>query len=180
MLSQMDVFAHMEKLREATRQVSVDKPDAYNTIIERLPNWNIFFIGNGGSAAIASHMAIDYSKNGGFNAMAFNDASALTCLSNDYSYEDVFALQINKWAKQHDLVFAVSSSGESENIIRATQAALDKGCFVVTLSSFRPTNRLRSMGDINFYVAADEYGFAEISHLAILHSILDLSMREKQ
>ena len=71
----------------------------------------LIFVGNGGSAAISSHMATDYSKNGDVRAMALNDASMLTCLGNDLGYERVFAKQIELYARADDLVIAISSSG---------------------------------------------------------------------
>src|SRR5580704_11898635 len=83
----------------------------------------LIFVGNGGSAAIASHMAVDYSKNGGMRALAFNDASFLTCLSNDLGYENVFVKQIELHAATGDLLVAISSSGRSPNIINAVEAA---------------------------------------------------------
>ena len=65
------------------------------------------FIGNGGSAAIASHMAIDFSKNGGLPAMCFNDGAALTCLGNDFGYEEVFAKQIGYHGRKEDLLLSL-------------------------------------------------------------------------
>ncbi|MGR4842811.1 SIS domain-containing protein [Rhizobium sp. LARHSG275] len=135
----------------------------------------IMFIGNGGSAAIASHMATDYSKNGGLRAMAMNDGATLTCLSNDLGYENVFSTQIGMHANEGDLLVAISSSGRSESITRAVHTARDKGCAVVTLSGFAPGNPLRDLGDLNFYVASDQYGYVEIAHLAICHAVLDFS-----
>ncbi|MBY4615187.1 SIS domain-containing protein [Rhizobium redzepovicii] len=135
----------------------------------------IMFIGNGGSAAIASHMATDYSKNGGLRAMAMNDGATLTCLSNDLGYENVFAKQIDMHANEGDLLVAISSSGRSESITRAVRTARDKGCAVMTLSGFAPGNPLRDLGDLNFYVASDQYGYVEIAHLAICHAVLDFS-----
>lgn len=138
----------------------------------------VFFIGNGGSAGITSHMAIDYTKNGNIRAMALNDASALTCLSNDYSYEEVFSKQIEYQARKGDIMFAISSSGNSKNILNACLSARNMGCIVYTLSGFGAENKLRKLGDLNFYVPAKigEYGFVEVAHTAILHCILDLSM----
>ncbi|TBY46457.1 SIS domain-containing protein [Rhizobium leguminosarum] len=135
----------------------------------------IMFIGNGGSAAIASHMATDYSKNGGLRAMAMNDGATLTCLSNDLGYENVFAKQIDMHANEGDLLVAISSSGRSESITKAVRTARDKGCAVMTLSGFAPGNPLRDLGDLNFYVASDQYGYVEIAHLAICHAVLDFS-----
>lgn len=134
------------------------------------------FVGNGGSAAIASHMAIDYSKNGRLPSLAFNDGPALTCLGNDLGYENVFAEQIKLHARAGDLLFAISSSGASENILAAVRQAKASGCQVITLSGFAPDNPLRSMGDLNWYVKSLEYGFVEISHLVICHAILDYQM----
>jgi D-sedoheptulose 7-phosphate isomerase len=133
----------------------------------------LIFVGNGGSAAIASHMATDYSKNGGVRSMALNDSSMLTCLSNDLGYERVFAKQIELHARIGDLVIAISSSGGSPNILKAVEAAQLAGCSVVTLSGFKPDNPLRRKGEVNFYIASDRYGFVEIGHLTICHAILD-------
>jgi D-sedoheptulose 7-phosphate isomerase len=134
----------------------------------------LIFVGNGGSAAIASHMATDYSKNGNVRSMAFNDASTLTCLSNDLGYHRVFAKQLELHARAGDLVIAISSSGRSANILNAVVASRAAGCAVLTLSGFTPDNPLRGLGDLNFYLASDRYGFVEIGHLTICHAILDL------
>jgi D-sedoheptulose 7-phosphate isomerase len=133
----------------------------------------LIFVGNGGSAAIASHMATDYSKNGGVRALALNDSSMLTCLGNDLGYDRVFAKQVELYARKGDLVIAISSSGRSANILNAVDAALAAGCTVVTLSGFTPDNPLRRKGEWNFYLASDRYGFVEIGHLTICHAVLD-------
>ena len=136
----------------------------------------LMFIGNGGSAAIASHMATDYSKNGRLRAMAFNDSAMLTCLANDMGYERAFAFQLETHAQDGDLLIAISSSGNSRSILDACSTARNRNCFIVTLSGFQQDNGLRRMGDVNFYVPAIEYGFVEVMHLAICHCILDFSM----
>jgi len=136
----------------------------------------LFFIGNGGSAGIASHVAIDYSKNGGIRAMALNDGAALTCLGNDLGFENVFAKQIEFHGRSGDLLVAISSSGRSPNILRAVGAARDRGMAVVTLSGFLPDNPLRRLGDLNLYVGSGEYGFVEIAHLGLCHAVLDIAM----
>lgn len=136
----------------------------------------IMFIGNGGSAGIASHMAIDYTKNGNIRSIAFNDGAALTCLGNDLGYDQVFAKQIEMHGRKGDLLVAISSSGKSENILNAVTQARNIGCNVLTLSGFKPDNPLRTMGDYNLFVDNHEYGFVEITHLALCHAILDLAM----
>ena len=100
----------------------------------------LMFIGNGASAAISSHMATDYWKNGGMRAVAFNDSSLLTCISNDYGYPYVFEKPIEMFADKGDILLAISSSGKSENIINGVKAARDKQCGVITFSGFEPDN----------------------------------------
>jgi D-sedoheptulose 7-phosphate isomerase len=136
----------------------------------------LMFIGNGGSAAICSHMAIDFWKNGGMRAIAFNDSPLLTCVGNDYGYNHVFEKPIEMFADSGDLLVAISSSGCSENILRGVQSARSKGCSVITLSGFKVDNPLRTMGDLNFHVTAEMYGHVEVIHHSICHCILDSIM----
>lgn len=136
----------------------------------------VFFVGNGGSAAVASHMAADWMRNGGFSSLALNDGAALTCFANDFGYEQVFAAQLARHAQPGDLVFAISSSGRSANILAAVRAARGKLSTVVTLTGFDEANPLRAAGDLNFYIPSDLYGFVEIAHLAICHAVLDVAM----
>jgi D-sedoheptulose 7-phosphate isomerase len=134
----------------------------------------VMFIGNGGSMGIATHMAIDFSKNGGIRAMAFGDGAVLTCLGNDFGYSDVFSRQIEWHGGANDVLVAISSSGASPNILKGVLAARAKGSKIVTFSGFREDNPLRHGGDVNFYVRAEEYGFVELAHQSILHAMLDV------
>lgn len=136
----------------------------------------VIFVGNGGSATIASHMAIDYAKNGGIRAVAFNDPAFLTCLGNDLGYENVFAQSIAMLGTAGDLLVAISSSGRSANILNAVAAARAKGMPVLTLSGFGADNPLRRLGDRNVYAGSATYGMVEIAHLVYLHGVLDLTM----
>lgn len=140
----------------------------------------IMFIGNGASASMSSHMATDFWKNGGIEALAFNDSALLTCISNDYGYEYVFEKPIDMFAKKKDTVFAISSSGESKNIVRGVKAARLNECNVITLSGFKDDNILSIMGDINFYVPSRKYGLVEVIHHSICHCILDSIVSYKE
>ena len=134
----------------------------------------LMFVGNGGSAGIASHLAIDFSKNGGLRSLAFNDAAALTCLGNDLGFQNVFSQQLELHARPGDLLLAISSSGRSPNILAATAVARQRDVGIVTFSGFDEHNDLRRAGDVNFYVPSHEYGFVEIAHLSLCHAFLDL------
>lgn len=139
----------------------------------------IFFIGNGGSAAIASHMAIDFWKSGSIPALAFTDNSLLTCISNDFGYENVFAKPLEFFANKNDILFAISSSGKSKNILRGVEVMSAKGGSIITLSGFKNDNPLSSMGICNFYVPSHEYGLVEVIHQYICHFILDTIIEHK-
>ena len=138
------------------------------------------FIGNGASASISSHMAIDFWKNAGIKATAFNDPALLTCLSNDYGYERVFAEPIKMFSDKGDILIAISSSGASVNILRAVEAARSKGVKVITLTGFSKNNPLRKSGDMNFYIPADRYSHVEIMHHSICHYLLDIIVDRKR
>lgn len=139
-------------------------------------NATMFFAGNGASAMMASHMAADASKNGGFRSQAFNDAALMTAIGNDVSYDEVFALPLRRFADPGDVLVTISSSGNSPNIIRAIETAREIGLTVVTISGMGADNRSRALGDLNFYVPADTYGIAEASHQVLLHGWLDRFM----
>lgn len=134
------------------------------------------FIGNGGSAGIASHMAVDFSKRGGLRAAALNDPAMLTCLGNDLGYDQVFAQQLELHTRAGDVLIAISSSGQSANILNACRVARDGGSAIFTLSGFAADNPLRRLGDLNFYVASPEYGFVELTHMALLSAMIDIQI----
>ena len=137
------------------------------------PKKVIYFVGNGGSAAIASHMATDFSKNGGLPALFLGDASLLTCLSNDLGYDEVFAKPLRQLMRPEDVLVAISSSGNSENILNAVRAAQAIGAKSITLSGFSANNALRKMGTLNWYLRDGMYGIVENAHQILIHAFLD-------
>ena len=130
---------------------------------------NVYIVGNGGSAAVASHICNDFCNIGGLRVMTLHEAAVLTCFTNDYGYEQAYAVQIEKMARKEDLIIAISSSGQSKNIINAAIAMRGFGGTVITLSGFASNNPLRTIGDLNYWVSSHEYGFVEIAHLFALH-----------
>jgi len=134
----------------------------------------VVFIGNGGSAAVASHKALDYWFTGKIRGISFSDHVNLTCVSNDFGYQNVFARQIEAFADKGDILFAISSSGNSENIILAVEAARQRGCSVFTFSGFKENNRLRGLGDLNFYIPVQHFNKVESLHLLLCDCILEI------
>lgn len=136
----------------------------------------LLFIGNGASASMASHYALDFTKNAGIRSLAVTDHAMLTALTNDIGGDAIFAEQVRFYAAPGDILVAISSSGSSPNILNAVARARETGCAVITFSGFAPDNPLRLSGDLNFHVAGDEYGFVESAHAALIHAVLDLSL----
>lgn len=163
----------------ASRELSEGMEEALRMILHQVSQHRkVMFIGNGGSAAISSHQAVDYWKNGGIPAIAFNDSSLLTSISNDFGYQHVFQKPIEMFTDSGDVLIAISSSGRSENILRGVQAAKDKGCRIITMSGCDINNPLRSTGDLNFYVPSHSYGYVEITHLCLCHYVVDFVMKQ--
>jgi D-sedoheptulose 7-phosphate isomerase len=129
--------------------------------------------GNGGSAAMASHIQNDLCKAVGVRALVFTEQPLLMALANDDGYETIFEMPVRLWAQPGDLMIGLSSSGRSENILRAVRASQERQCGVITLSGFSPDNPLRRLGDLNFYVDSDVYGYVETAHAALAHFMVD-------
>ena len=136
-------------------------------------NSKIYLIGNGGSASVAEHIAIDLTKNAGLKAMGVSGSPMLTTFANDYGYENIFKKFIEIFGEKDDVLIAISSSGASKNILNACDEANLKGMKIITLSGFLPDNPLRTKGDINFWIDSKAFGFLEILHGLILHWIND-------
>lgn len=173
-----DLFLKIEVTDASGKKISLD--DGIEQAVQMIVDTHnkrkkVIFIGNGGSAAIASHQSVDYWKNGGMRAIAFNDTSLLTCIGNDYGYPFVFEKPIEMFADQKDLLIAISSGGKSENILNGVKMAKALNCPAITMSGFKNDNPLRSKGDLNFYVPAPTgaYGFVEIAHLTLCHCFVD-------
>jgi D-sedoheptulose 7-phosphate isomerase len=159
--------------------------EGFSRVADRAQSCNLkdnkmILIGNGCSAAIASHQATVFLKNGGVRALALNDVVAITALANDLGYANVFAEQLRLNGRTGDMLVAISSSGQSTNILKAVEVAREKKIDIVTFSGFRPDNLLRQQGDVNFWVDSNQYGFVEVAHHALIQAILDLNVIPKR
>lgn len=133
----------------------------------------IIIAGNGGSAAMSSHVAVDFTKAAGIKAINFNEADLLTCFSNDYGYERVFEKAIEFYGNSGDILILISSSGSSSNVIMAAKRAKELNIDVITLSGFASDNQLRQLGSINFWVDSKAYNIVEMTHHIWLLAIVD-------
>jgi len=140
----------------------------------------VFLIGNGASASMASHVAADLAKNAHVQTEVFTDLSLITAIANDVSYDEVFAEPLRRRLKKGDMLVAISSSGQSRNILKAVATAKTLGGMVITLTGMKAENPLRCQGELNLYVPAQTYGMAETCHAAILHYWIDRTISTKQ
>ncbi|WP_027574044.1 SIS domain-containing protein [Bradyrhizobium sp. WSM1743] len=134
----------------------------------------VIFIGNGGSSGIASHLAIDLSKNAAVPALCFSDASMMSCLANDYGFDDWIAHAVRLNACAGDCLVAISSSGRSKNILNAVAQARTMKLDVITLSGMSADNPLRDLGDVNFFVDSRSYNIVETTHQFWMMAAIDL------
>ncbi len=147
-----------------------------------LADGKILSCGNGGSAADAQHFSSELlnrfeMERPGLPAMALTtDASTVTSISNDYSYEEIFAKQVRALGKPQDVLLGISTSGESENVIRAINAAHERGMNVVALSG-RDGGRMADLfeeGDVEIRVPATRTARIQEVHLLVIHCLCDL------
>lgn len=154
---------------------SVDEENLKNIILQ-IANCTgtVYMIGNGASASMASHFSVDLMKNTGIKTVCFHDPAFLTCYSNDFGYDKVFSQKLLELGQENDVLLAISSSGNSKNIINAAKVAKKLKMKVIGFSGFSKDNKLNNIADYSLYLDGDTYGKVEISHNVILHYIIDL------
>ena len=134
----------------------------------------LMFAGNGASASIASHAAVDFTKQAKVRATAFNDHNLITAFSNDYGYENWVAAAVEAYGKPGDAVVLISSSGKSPNIVNAARSAQKLGMKVVTFSGFEKNNPLQQAGDVSCWVDSRAYNIVEAVHGIWICAVVDL------
>ena len=154
---------HQEGLQQAIALIKATGP----------AKTKIILVGNGGSAAIAEHMAIDLTKNAGFRAMAISGTPTLTTFANDFGYEQIYVKGIEAFGDAGDVLIAISSGGTSKNILNAVTTAKNMKMKIITFSGFDANNPLRQMGDVNIWVDSRAFGYVEMIHHVLIHYIND-------
>ena len=135
----------------------------------------VMIFGNGGSAAIASHVSVDLTKNAHIRSVNFNEADLITCFSNDYGYEKWIEKTVDFYGDEKDVLILISSSGKSLNMINACKAARNKKIStIITLTGHDKNNPLSKLGNINLWIDSKAYNFIENIHQIWLLTIVDL------
>ncbi len=157
----------------------LDADDAFSTLMKwiircRESRQRVYFAGNGASASMASHFSTDLAKIGNVPTEIFTDCALITATGNDMGYEQTFAYPLGQRMVANEVLVAISSSGNSPNVVEAIKAARALAGRVVTFSAMSSDNTIRGLGDLNFYIPAYSYGVAESGHAVILHHLIDL------
>ena len=172
---------YFEAIATAVRSAN---PDELHAIVRRIEEIHregkkLILAGNGGSAAIASHVAVDFVKAAGIRAVNFNEADLITCFANDYGYERWVEEALEAYADEGDLVFLISSGGRSKNIVNAANKAKSMNLGLVTLSGFSPDNPLRKIGDVNLWIDSESYNVVEMAHHVWLVALVDCLVQKR-
>lgn len=165
---------NLEKLKNCLEAI---RPSEVNKLNDLLQNRDIILlIGNGGSNAVCSHLAQDYTKALGLKALSFSDGSRLTCYMNDYGIENAYAKFIEHFSSEKSLCILISSSGNSKNILSAANYCVSKNIDFVILTGFDEDNQLKTQyadnAKLSYYVDSHDYGIVENMHSIFLHAVI--------
>jgi D-sedoheptulose 7-phosphate isomerase len=168
---------YFERYRE-----SILKSDVYEQLIElksllistQDKGRKTIIAGNGGSAAIASHCAVDLTKQARIRCINFNEADLITCFANDYGYENWLQRALSFYADAGDTAILISSSGQSPNVLNAARYARENDLSLVTFTGFLENNPLKQLGNLNFWIDSIAYNIVEMTHHIWLLAVCDL------
>jgi D-sedoheptulose 7-phosphate isomerase len=178
---------YRDELRSALETIDTSKVgQAIEILAEaREQGRRIFVCGNGGSASTASHFATDlvkgasFQRSARFRIMALTDSlPTITAYSNDVSYESVFVEQLKNFAEPGDVLIAISSSGNSPNVLRAVEHGNAIGCRTIALSG-RDGGHLGPLAQLNIQIPHMHTGRIEDAHMVVLHMIGYYFMEEE-
>ncbi len=169
--------AYFDQWQKAAASVDRSKLAEAANILGRLYERGgvLWVCGNGGSAAISNHLICDHGKllatDSGLTPHVHSlvaNMPVVTAIANDISYDEVFVHQLRLNAKPDDAVVTISSSGDSENVVRAAKWARDQGMDVISMTGFNG-GRTAELATVNLHVDADNYGVIEDTHQALMH-----------
>jgi D-sedoheptulose 7-phosphate isomerase len=174
-----DCQSYFQSLSETIKKLPISEIDAISEMLIDAYHHSrmIFLFGNGGSAALASHLACDLGKgtvNGSgrrFRVLSLTDnVPLMTAWANDAHYEDIFAEQLENYIKPGDIAFAISGSGNSANVLKALRSARIAGATTIGLGGFQG-GQMKALCDLCLVVPCDNMQMIEDLHLCIAHAL---------
>ncbi|HET9481303.1 MAG TPA: SIS domain-containing protein [Candidatus Polarisedimenticolia bacterium] len=169
--------AYLEATRQTLDAIPIDVLDRIHEVLREAyaQDRQVILMGNGGSAALASHFAVDLGKGTvapgrrRFRVASIVDNTpVMTAYANDFSYADVFSEQIRTIVRAGDVVFGISGSGNSPNVLNGLKAAREAGARTVVLTGHRGGKAIE-LADITLVVPSDDMQHIEDCHLMVTH-----------
>ena len=136
----------------------------------------VYLLGNGGSASIASHIAVDLSKNAKIRALNFDNSNLITCFSNDFGHKNWMKEALKLYVNKNDLIILISSSGKSENILNAAKFCMENRISLITFTGMKEDNELKNINrdGLNFWINSYAYNHIEMAHHFLLVCLVDM------
>ncbi len=172
-----EAISRAEQISKAARSVDEDRLVQAATILTQVYTEGgiVYSCGNGGSAAIANHLVCDHCKLIRTDTdltprivSLSTTVEIITAIGNDISYDEIFVYQLRALATPGDALITISSSGDSENIVRAARWAKENNIPVISMTGFSG-GRSADIADVNLHVSADNYGIVEDVHQSLMH-----------
>jgi len=180
MIKKIDYSKYFKIISKNLQNFNYKKIESVRKKISSLNKDNkIILIGNGGSASISNHVAVDITKILKKRAITFNEPNLITCFANDYGYEKWVEKALEAYALKGDIIILISSSGKSKNIINAAKYAKKMNIYVATFTGFKKNNPVSKLGNENLWINSTEYNVVEMVHHIWLLSIVDLIQSKK-
>lgn len=179
---QTKIIEYYDRLINTIKELDIDEINrAMNLILKHYEDGtNIYVFGNGGSAATASHMVVDFNKGAceevekKFNFYCLNDnIPSITAIANDLSYDDIFYFQLKNKVKKSDLIIAISGSGNSKNIIKAVEYCKNVGCDIIGMTGYNG-GKLKPLSTHSLHVNINDMQISEDLHMVFDHMIMKI------
>ena len=181
-----DVNDYLKLLSETIKKVDKNSlNDVINALLKvRDDGGTVYIFGNGGSAATASHCVCDFNKgislnlNKKFRFVCLSDnTSTMTAIANDIGYDEVFRLQLKDRLNDNDMIFAISGSGNSKNVINAVEYAKEQGVKVISLTGY-DGGKLLKLSDYPVHINVNNMQVAEDAHMIVCHLIASVIAKQ--
>lgn len=173
------LFEYTEIVFKAMNNLDMEQVNKIIKIIEDAlgENKNIFVCGNGGSSAISDHLVCDFSKGIRDNSILFpkvisltSNSSLISAISNDISHDEIFSFQLENYSSAKDVLLAISSSGNSKNIVNALEYGKRNNLTTISFTGFTG-GKASIISDYNININANNYGIVEDAHQSLMHII---------
>ena len=139
-----------------------------------MTNGRLLFFGNGASASLCSHAATDFTKQAKITSIAFNDHNLITALSNDFGYDQWVSKAIQLYSNNNDMIFFISVSGESKNLLNGIDIANSNNQKTASLTGSKKNNSLRTKSNYSLWVDSKAYNIVESFHTIWITLLIDM------